>query len=707
MANSRRATFRARQSLFSDKTAYVYDFDDYWNYRTRSILQGGGLDLKQADQVFQAYEKNPYIELLTEVQGGNKTRTVRDNNPYSSRGPREVSTRSAVGIHFAKSKQLSFNKEGTFMGHGNDPFSHLREKAFRDRKDFAGYETEDFLGHKVAKHSTKELRKDKDIIERVASVNQVGNNPYNKQYRTTYKNVTHKVGSDTFEDAWKRANEATFGGTHSADAKAAKADAAASRRQRQYSPHGHFSTQNSLYVGGKRYANQGLANQARRKAANKDPTFSLSGLEEGDENFVTKDNLGFEVNKAFLSDELYSHEKFTGEHASVFGLTVDQAVKQSPLLDAANQIMGAGSQGFSARLKAKSKEGSFFKKALGFAAPIIGNLVLPGIGGAIGGALGGALQGGGIGDILKGGALGFLGGKGAFSNALGKVGLGNFANTIGNTGVNALKGGLTTAIQGGDFGDILKSGLGGFLSGGAGKLNFGKGIWSQGGGALSNAGPVQILQHAPQGAGGNMGLGSFLGDMFSSGKKLFSGGLGDILKGGLNVFAGGTSSDIFANILGGGAKILLDHKQRSSQQKAIDRASDRAVGLADPGQAYRGAFAGQLGQLMTDPSYIKQRPSYQFAMSEGLEAVNRRMAARGHARSGNLYHELMNRASGIASQEFGAEANRLGVFSGLDRGAFGTAGQIAQGQGDRSAALTAGRYGTLADVLTRAGRGMF
>lgn len=91
-----------------------------------------------------------------------------------------------------------------------------------------------------------------------------------------------------------------------------------------------------------------------------------------------------------------------------------------------------------------------FKKLLGAALPIVGNLIAPGIGGILGGAAGGALSGGGIEGALMGGlgaGLGNLGGSVLGGAGSGGGGLG-FGNMLGG-----LFGGGGQSQQKADFTD--------------------------------------------------------------------------------------------------------------------------------------------------------------------------------------------------------------------------------------------------------------
>jgi len=60
-----------------------------------------------------------------------------------------------------------------------------------------------------------------------------------------------------------------------------------------------------------------------------------------------------------------------------------------------------------------------------------------------------------------------------------------------------------------------------------------------------------------------------------------------------------------------------------------------------------------------------------------MKSTSRAMAARGYNQSGNLFTALQDRASGLASQQYNAEVNRLMALSGATTGQPGVAGQIA------------------------------
>ena len=93
--------------------------------------------------------------------------------------------------------------------------------------------------------------------------------------------------------------------------------------------------------------------------------------------------------------------------------------------------------------------GGMFKSIAKIAAPIVGNMIAPGIGSVIGGAIGGAVGGGGIKGALAGAAGAGFGNfaSGALSNLSGGMSLGNalknasFFGQSGNSPLSSIFGG--------------------------------------------------------------------------------------------------------------------------------------------------------------------------------------------------------------------------------------------------------------------------
>src|SRR3990167_11019001 len=67
---------------------------------------------------------------------------------------------------------------------------------------------------------------------------------------------------------------------------------------------------------------------------------------------------------------------------------------------------------------------------------------------------------------------------------------------------------------------------------------------------------------------------------------------------------------------------------------------DIAAAYADPFRAERPNYQKRLRDLVADPGSITSSPFYKFALEQGMEAINRRAAARGQRHSGNVLGEL-------------------------------------------------------------------
>ncbi len=118
--------------------------------------------------------------------------------------------------------------------------------------------------------------------------------------------------------------------------------------------------------------------------------------------------------------------------------------------------------------------------------------------------------------------------------------------------------------------------------------------------------------------------------------------------------------------------------------------AEKYSGRLDPFGSQRAQYAQQLSDLYADPSKVAQTPGYQFALSQGLGATNRgKMATTGGvANSDDIAY-----ASGLASQTFNTEANRLAQLAGSQFGPSAAAGMLQTGMlgsiGSRNAALSA------------------
>lgn len=84
------------------------------------------------------------------------------------------------------------------------------------------------------------------------------------------------------------------------------------------------------------------------------------------------------------------------------------------------------------------------------------------------------------------------------------------------------------------------------------------------------------------------------------------------------------------------------------------------TGTADPG-----FYQNQLKNLVTNPSSFQGTPGFQFALNQGLNAVNRSNSAmRG---SGNALAALTNYGTGLANQDYSQYLGQLGQLSGQEQ----------------------------------------
>lgn len=78
-------------------------------------------------------------------------------------------------------------------------------------------------------------------------------------------------------------------------------------------------------------------------------------------------------------------------------------------------------------------------------------------------------------------------------------------------------------------------------------------------------------------------------------------------------------------------------------------------------------YETRLRQLMENPDSISNTGAYKFAFNQGQQAIERSAAAKGMSGSGNVLAELSKYGQGMASQQYGAEADRLAGLSGQQK----------------------------------------
>lgn len=84
----------------------------------------------------------------------------------------------------------------------------------------------------------------------------------------------------------------------------------------------------------------------------------------------------------------------------------------------------------------------------------------------------------------------------------------------------------------------------------------------------------------------------------------------------------------------------------------------------DPFQAYRPQYAGQLNTLMANPNSVTSLPGFQLQFGQGMEAVQRAMAAQGKNLSGAEMLALQNQGQVLAGQYYNQQLATLSQLSG-------------------------------------------
>ena len=79
-------------------------------------------------------------------------------------------------------------------------------------------------------------------------------------------------------------------------------------------------------------------------------------------------------------------------------------------------------------------------------------------------------------------------------------------------------------------------------------------------------------------------------------------------------------------------------------------------------------WTNRLRKLMTDPKAFERTPGFKAALDTGTQAIQRSFAARGMGNSGNVLAELMKYGTGLASQEYGSQVNRLSRLAQDEQG---------------------------------------
>lgn len=314
---------------------------------------------------------------------------------------------------------------------------------------------------------------------------------------------------------------------------------------------------------------------------------------------------------------------------------------------------------------------SLFKSVASIAAPVVGNLIAPGIGGVIGGALGGTLSGGGL--------------KGALGGALTGAGVG-YGGQLGgalNSGAGAGLSKETSALLGGS----LLGGAGGALSGGlkgalTGAATGGLGAYGAAGGfdgtMLGDALGTSAGTPLAGGVGPTEGSG-VLGSLTRTASDLTGSGFGPVMKYAM------PASSILGGIQNYGAMDELEEEMMAAQRQREE--------LYEP-----------FLNASWNPTDLQNDPGYQFQLDQGMQAMDRASAARGNFLSGRAIQDANTYAQGLANQTAQDAYSRWLNTQGLNlTGAKGMSG-VYDTMGDIQGTATVGQSNAFQRALSGFGQ---
>jgi hypothetical protein len=110
-------------------------------------------------------------------------------------------------------------------------------------------------------------------------------------------------------------------------------------------------------------------------------------------------------------------------------------------------------------------------------------------------------------------------------------------------------------------------------------------------------------------------------------------------------------------------------------------------------------YGGQLKDMLTKPGSFQGTPGYQWAQSQGMNAVGRAGAAKGQLGSGNVLTELNKFGTGLAQQDYGNQMTRLTNLLGqsqqndLGKSELALKGELGRGQQSLDRELGLGALG--------------
>jgi hypothetical protein len=164
----------------------------------------------------------------------------------------------------------------------------------------------------------------------------------------------------------------------------------------------------------------------------------------------------------------------------------------------------------------------------------------------------------------------------------------------------------------------------------------------------------------------------------------------------------------------GSAVIGANAAQSAAKKQAAAAAQARQdmLPFSIPGQGAMGSLAQLYGINPQTGAYdpnqafdqaslqaFQRSPDYQFAMQQGLGALENSQAAKGMLRSGNTLRGITEFGQGLATQTFGNYRGALAQLAGIGAGAASGAGQAAMQQGAAQASGIVGAGNAWAGAL--------
>lgn len=138
--------------------------------------------------------------------------------------------------------------------------------------------------------------------------------------------------------------------------------------------------------------------------------------------------------------------------------------------------------------------------------------------------------------------------------------------------------------------------------------------------------------------------------------------------------------DEYADRLGQGEQERVENPEYLQLEEEIGQLEQELQGLDPQAQGAEGSGFD-----------ISETPGYQFRMDQGVNALNRSLAATGNRLSGRAVKAATRYGQGLASQEFSNRFNRLASLSGRGQAAVETSGQAGmQAAGQIGNSLMAG-----------------